>query len=85
MRDAILQGLLTVVQWTDRLDDTAPFKQELPLADTSLRPRRSACRRGLRSQLYEPVAAYFAADTTPTSTANWSRPFATNSRIWLRR
>jgi hypothetical protein len=65
VRDAILQGLLTVVQWTDRLDDTAPFKQELPLADTSLGQALGLPTR-IRSQLYEPVAAYFAADTTPT-------------------
>jgi hypothetical protein len=53
------------VQWSDRLDDTAPFKQELPLADTSLGQALALPTR-IRSQLYEPVAAYFAADSTPT-------------------
>ena len=65
VRDALLQGLLTVVNWSDRLDDTAPFTLELPLTDTSLAKALDLPAR-LRSRLYEPVAAYFAADTTPT-------------------
>ncbi|NOS71718.1 MAG: hypothetical protein HOP33_17550, partial [Verrucomicrobia bacterium] len=65
LRDILLEGLQTVVNVADSVDDLPPFLQTLPLVNTTLGAALDLPGR-LRASLYEPVAAYFAEDTTPT-------------------
>ena len=65
LRDLILEGLQTLVNVADDVDNLPPFLQTLPLVDKTLAEALDLPGQ-LRASLQAPVVAYFAEDTTPT-------------------